>query len=68
MGSFRRFKDDDLTKSRIPIKFVIPAEAGIQFFQDILDPGFRRGDNPGGFLRDSQGLQGRFMNRPYEQW
>jgi hypothetical protein len=26
------------------ITFVIPAEAGIQPFQGILDPGFRRGD------------------------
>jgi hypothetical protein len=23
---------------------VIPAEAGIQSFQEVLDPGFRRGD------------------------
>jgi len=26
--------------------FVIPAEVGIQAFQSILDPGFRRGDGP----------------------
>jgi len=25
---------------------VIPAEAGIQLFDDVLDPGFRRGDKP----------------------
>jgi hypothetical protein len=24
---------------------VIPAKAGIQSFQDLLDPGFRRGDD-----------------------
>jgi len=24
---------------------VIPAKAGIQLFQDVLDPGFRRGDD-----------------------
>jgi len=24
--------------------FVIPAEAGIQYFQEVLDPGLRRGD------------------------
>jgi hypothetical protein len=24
---------------------VIPAKAGIQDFQDLLDPGFRRGDD-----------------------
>jgi hypothetical protein len=27
---------------------VIPAEAGIQVFQYVLDPGFRRGDEQGG--------------------
>jgi len=32
---------------------VIPAKAGIQLFQD-LDPGFRRGDASGDFLRDHQ--------------
>jgi len=26
------------------LRAVIPAEAGIQSFQDVLDPGFRRGD------------------------
>jgi hypothetical protein len=26
-------------------QIVIPAKAGIQSFQDLLDPGFRRGDN-----------------------
>jgi hypothetical protein len=30
-------------KSEIAV-LVIPAEAGIQYFQDVLDPGFRRGD------------------------
>jgi hypothetical protein len=34
--------------------FVIPAKAGIQFFQGVLDPGFRRGDDPKDFLRDHQ--------------
>jgi len=34
---------DDLAKSRNSIKIVIPAKAGIQLFQDVLDPGFRRG-------------------------
>jgi len=24
--------------------FVIPAKAGIQYFQEVLDPGLRRGD------------------------
>jgi hypothetical protein len=31
---------------------VIPAKAGIQLFQVVLDPGFRRGDDPRDFLRD----------------
>jgi hypothetical protein len=43
---------DDLVKSRNSIKFVIPAKAGIQLFQDVLDPGFRRGDASRDFLRD----------------
>jgi hypothetical protein len=33
---------------------VIPAKAGIQLFQVVLDPGFRRGDDPRDFLRDHQ--------------
>jgi len=45
---------DELVKSRNSIEFVIPAEAGIQSFQDVLDPGFRRGDAPRDFLRDHQ--------------
>jgi hypothetical protein len=36
---------DDFVKRRIPFEFVIPAEAGIQLFQEVLDPGFRRGDD-----------------------
>jgi hypothetical protein len=43
---------DELVKSRNFIEFVIPAKAGIQLFQDVLDPGFRRGDAPRDFLRD----------------
>jgi hypothetical protein len=33
---------------------VIPEEAGIQLSQGVLDPGFRRGDNPIDFLRDNK--------------
>ena len=33
---------------------VIPVKAGIQLFQDLLDPGGRRGDGLNGFLRDLQ--------------
>jgi len=32
---------------------VIPAKAGIQFFQGLLDPGFRRGD---GFIEFCKSL------------
>jgi hypothetical protein len=53
---------DELVKSRNSIEFVIPAKAGIQLFQDILDPGFRRGDAPRDFLRDHHSLvQGDVM-------
>jgi hypothetical protein len=45
---------NELIKNRNSIKFVIPAKAGIQLFQDILDPGFRRGDASRDFLRDHQ--------------
>jgi hypothetical protein len=50
---------DGFVKSRNSIEFVIPAKAGIQLFQDVLDPGFRRGDAPRDFLRDHQ--IGRFF-------
>jgi len=59
----------------MPFSF-IPAKAGIQLFQDVLDPGFLRGDDPRDFLLMSGAKyraptniliwQGRFMNRPYE--
>jgi hypothetical protein len=51
---FAVIKNDDLIKSRNSIKFVIPAKAGIQLFQDVLDPGFRRGDASRDFLRNHQ--------------
>jgi hypothetical protein len=50
-------KFDNLVKSRNSIEFVIPAKAGIQLFQDVLDPGFRRGDAPRDFLRLHQILK-----------
>jgi hypothetical protein len=37
-------KIDDFVKSRISVFSVIPAEAGIQEYQGLPDPGFRRGD------------------------
>ncbi len=42
---------DGLVKSvKMPFS-VIPAKAGIQLFQILLDPGFRRGDDSIDFLR-----------------
>jgi len=41
---------DELVKSPKTLFSVIPAEAGIQEIQGILDPGFRRGDDGGDFL------------------
>ena len=54
MGANEIHNNDELVKSRNPIEFVIPAKAGIQLFQDVLDPGFRRGDAPRNFLWDHQ--------------
>jgi hypothetical protein len=42
---------DELLKSQNYIKLVIPAKAGIQSFQDVLDFGFRLGDIPKGLLQ-----------------
>jgi hypothetical protein len=36
--------------------FVIPAKAGIQFFQGVLDPGVRRGDGLERLLASSSAL------------
>jgi len=47
-------KLDGFVKRRNSLEGVIPAKAGTQLFQDVLDPGFRRGDGPRGFLRDGQ--------------
>ena len=47
-------KIDEFVKSRKTPFFVIPAKAGIQFFQlvtEFLDSGFHRSDD---FLRDRQ--------------
>jgi len=42
---------DGLVKSHRMTSTVIPAKAGIQEKQELLDPGFRRGDGFVGFLR-----------------
>jgi len=52
IGILEYWNIDGIVKSRNSIKFVIPAKAGIQLFQDVLDPGFRRGDPSSDFLRD----------------
>jgi hypothetical protein len=44
---FAAAKYDGLVKSRNSIEFVIPAKAGIQLFQDVLDPGACPGPDPG---------------------
>jgi hypothetical protein len=47
-------KIDELVESLKKVFLVIPAKAGIQLIQGVLDPGFRRGDEWGDFLRDHQ--------------
>jgi hypothetical protein len=47
-------KIDELVKSPKTPFSVIPAEAGIQEYQEVLDPGFRRGDGFNDFLRSRQ--------------
>jgi hypothetical protein len=49
-------KIDELVKSGLIPFSVIPAEAGIQSFQAVLDPGVRRGDDKKDFLRLHQDL------------
>jgi hypothetical protein len=48
------FRIDEPIKSGKSIKFVIPAKAGIQLFQEVLDPGFSRGGDAKDFLGDHQ--------------
>jgi hypothetical protein len=45
---------DGFVKNPKTLFSVIPAEAGIQEYQGLLDPGFRRGDGLEDFLRDRQ--------------
>jgi len=49
---YKKIDIDQFVKSRNSIELVIPAKARIQLFQNVLDPGFPRGDAPRGFLRD----------------
>jgi hypothetical protein len=49
---------DGLAKTLIFLFSVIPAEAGIQLSQGVLDPGVRRGDGLKDFLRARHGWLG----------
>jgi hypothetical protein len=51
----KAIRADELVKSRLIPFSVIPAEAGIQPFRAVLDPGVRRGDDMKDFLRLHQG-------------
>jgi hypothetical protein len=53
-NDFHDLNDDAFVKSPITSFFVIPAKAGIQEKQALLDPGFRRGDGFDDFLRTHQ--------------
>ena len=48
------FNFDELVKSQKSSAFVIPANAGIQGNQVVIDPRFRGGDGFRRFLRDYQ--------------
>jgi hypothetical protein len=56
-------KFDELVKSRKMPFSVIPAKAGIQLIQDVLDPGVRRGDGQRDFLRTHQILAASLGSR-----
>ena len=43
--------------------FVIPVKTGIQLFQHVLDPGFRRGDGKDDFLGIHQKLVFKFSGK-----
>jgi len=52
--------NDAFAKSPKTLPYVIPAKAGIQEYQEPMDPGFRRGDGLEYFLRVHQ--QGQMRN------
>jgi hypothetical protein len=47
-------KNDELVRGQKKHFSAIPAKAGIQVFQGLLHPGFRRGDGLENFLRVHQ--------------
>jgi len=53
-----RVINDDLVKSPFPLIFIIPAKAGIQLIQAVLDSCFRRNDGFSSFLRVHHKYQG----------
>jgi hypothetical protein len=59
-----RFIFDGLVKSRFIPFSVIPAEAGIQPFRAVLDPGVRRGDGFGKFLQNRHFLRPLIIQTP----
>jgi hypothetical protein len=54
MSVYESINVDGLVRSQKTPFSVIPAEAGIQEYQELLDPGFRRGDGLKDFLRVRQ--------------
>jgi len=56
---------DKLVKSRKAPVVVIPANAGIQGNQALLDSSVRRSDGLGDFLRDHQCLKRQLSNEAY---
>jgi len=52
---YERIEEDRFVKGPQTLVFVIPAKAGIQEYQGLLDPGLRRGDDCDDFLRFPQG-------------
>jgi len=54
LTSYEAIKIDAFVKSHQTPLLVIPAKAGIQEFQEVLDPGFRRGDGFRDFSRVHQ--------------
>jgi len=53
---------DGLVKSPISLLFVIPANAGIQLFQLVLDSGFHRSDGFGTFYEFIMSYASHYIN------
>jgi hypothetical protein len=68
MTFYETIKFDAFVKIRKTPFSVIPAKAGIQEKQALLDPGFRRGDGFDDFLRDHQVWALEFAPRHGSGW